>query len=197
MSDLHLHLASASPRRKEILGALGLEFTAAGVDVDEEALDGESPHALALRLSTMKAMAADVPPGTLVLGSDTVVALGHEVFGKPADEQECLRMLARLSGRAHEVVTAIALRCDARLDTAVVNTKVQFREIGQDEARAYWQTGEPRDKAGAYGIQGLGGIFVEAIEGSYSCVVGLPVFETAQLLAAAGIEILKLRDLHD
>ncbi|MGB5164795.1 MAG: Maf family protein [Woeseiaceae bacterium] len=197
MSDLHLHLASASPRRKQILGALGLQFSALGVDVDEQALPGEAPQALALRLAEMKAMAAAVPAETLVLGSDTVVALGDEIFGKPVDEADCLRMLARLSGRVHDVVTAVALRRDTGVDTAVVTTKVHFREIGQDEARAYWQSGEPQDKAGAYGIQGLGGIFVKAIEGSYSCVVGLPVFETARLLADAGIEILHLRDLHD
>jgi septum formation protein len=132
-----------------------------------------------------------------VLGSDTVVALGDEVFGKPLDEADCLRMLARLSGRVHDVITAVALRRDARVDLVAVTTKVHFREIGQDEARAYWQSGEPQDKAGAYGIQGLGGIFVQAIQGSYSSVVGLPVFETASLLAAAGIEILHIQDLHD
>lgn len=197
MSDYHLHLASASPRRMQILDALGLEFSAAGVDIDEQALPGEAPQAMALRLAKLKAMTARAPATTFVLGSDTVVALDDEVFGKPLDEPDCLRMLGRLSGRVHHVVTAVALRRGASADTAVVTTKVHFREIGQDEARAYWQSGEPQDKAGAYGIQGLGGVFVKAIEGSYSCVVGLPVFETARLLAGVGIEILRLRDLHD
>lgn len=185
-----LHLASSSPRRKELLAALGLEFTAAGVDVEEIRLPEESPQAMVVRLAAAKAEAAEVPAGTLVLGSDTAVVLGTTVFGKPRDEADCLAILGALSGKAHEVMTGVALRRTSGIATVLSITEVRFREIGQDEALAYWQSGEPRDKAGAYGIQGRGGVFVESIRGSYSGVVGLPVFETAELLAAAGIGIL-------
>jgi septum formation protein len=185
-----LHLASSSPRRKELLSALGLEFTAAGVDVEETRLPGESPQAMVIRLAAAKAEAAVVPAGTAVLGSDTAVVLGTTVFGKPRDEADCLTILGALSGRTHEVMTGVALRRSSGIATVLSITEVRFREIGQDEALAYWQSGEPRDKAGAYGIQGRGGVFVESIRGSYSGVVGLPVFETAELLAAAGIGIL-------
>jgi septum formation protein len=185
-----LHLASSSPRRKELLSALGLEFTAAGVDVEETRLPGESPQAMVIRLAAAKAEAAVVPAGTAVLGSDTAVVLGTTVFGKPRDEADCLAILGALSGKTHEVMTGVALRRSSGIATVLSITEVRFREIGQDEALAYWQSGEPRDKAGAYGIQGRGGVFVESIRGSYSGVVGLPVFETAELLAAAGIGIL-------
>ena len=185
-----LHLASSSPRRKELLSALGLEFTAAGVDVEETRLPGESPQAMVIRLAAAKAEAAVVPAGTAVLGSDTAVVLGTTVFGKPRDEADCLAILGALSGRTHEVMTGVALRRSSGIATVLSITEVKFREIGQDEALAYWQSGEPRDKAGAYGIQGRGGVFVESIRGSYSGVVGLPVFETAELLAVAGIGIL-------
>ena len=185
-----LHLASSSPRRKELLAALGLEFTAAGVDVEETRLPGESPQAMVIRLAAAKAEAAAVPAETLVLGSDTAVVLGTTVFGKPRDEDDCLAILGALSGKAHEVMTGVALRRTSGIATVLSITEVRFREIGRDEALAYWQSGDPRDKAGAYGIQGRGGVFVESIRGSYSGVVGLPVFETAELLAAAGIGIL-------
>ena len=185
-----LHLASSSPRRKELLAALGLEFTAGGVDVAETRLQGETPRDMVMRLATAKAEAAEVPRGTLVLGSDTAVVLGDTAFGKPRDEADCLAILAALSGKTHEVMTGVALRGVTGTRGVVSVTEVKFREIGQDEALAYWQSGEPRDKAGAYGIQGRGGVFVESISGSYSGVVGLPVFETARLLAEAGIGIL-------
>lgn len=190
MPPLHLHLASSSPRRKELLAALGLEFTAAGVNVDEIRLSGESPQDMVTRLAIAKAQAAEVPREMLVLGSDTAVVLGDTVFGKPGDEADCLAILAALSGNVHEVMTGVALRGPAGTRTALSITEVRFREIGQDEALAYWHSGEPADKAGAYGIQGRGGVFVESIRGSYSGVVGLPVFETAELLAKAGIGIL-------
>jgi septum formation protein len=184
-----LHLASSSPRRRELLAALGLEFTAAGVDIEEIRLPGEQPRDMVLRLAAAKAGAVNMPATTLVLGSDTAVVLDDTVFGKPRDEADCLDILLRLSGRTHEVMTGVALRSANGIATAVSVTEVRFREIGRDEALAYWQSGEPGDKAGAYGIQGRGGVFVESINGSYSGVVGLPVFETAALLAEAGVEI--------
>jgi septum formation protein len=129
-----------------------------------------------------------------VLGADTIVVLDERVFGKPASREEALRMLASLSGRRHQVLTGVAVIADGELQTAVSLTEVQFREIHPDEAEAYWQSGEPAGKAGAYAVQGLGGIFVSAINGSYTGVVGLPVFETVNLLRQAGIELPAMPD---
>jgi septum formation protein len=191
MSNPVLHLASSSPRRRELLTALGLNFSYGGVAIDESALPGEAASDLVLRLATGKARTAydsgeySVP----VLGADTLVILGDRVFGKPRSKEEALNMLASLSGTTHQVLTAVALMANGELQTAVSVTEVQFREIHPDEADAYWQSGEPAGKAGAYAVQGLGGIFVSAINGSYTGVVGLPVFETADLLRRAGIEL--------
>lgn len=185
-----LHLASSSPRRREILSALGLSFTAGGVDVDEQRLEGEAPNAMVLRLAQAKAVASGCGPASVVLGADTAVVLGEQVFGKPEDEAAAVEILACLSGRTHSVLTGVALSTAEGIMTAVSATEVRFREIRPDEARAYWQSGEPCDKAGAYAIQGLGGVFVESISGSYSGVVGLPVFETAGLLRQAGLKVL-------
>jgi septum formation protein len=124
-----------------------------------------------------------------VLGADTAVVLEGEVFGKPADKADALRMLGRLSGCRHQVMTGVALCHDGTMRSAISVTDVTFREIGPDEALDYWQSGEPRGKAGAYAIQGLGGAFVESIAGSYTGVVGLPVRETAELLRSAGFEL--------
>lgn len=184
-----LHLASSSPRRREILAALGLEFSAAGSDVDETRLDGESAGGMVLRLAQAKAEAAS-GGGIVVIGADTAVVLGERVFGKPTDEADAVDMLAQLSGRTHQVLTGVAVRGDGQTRAVLSSTDVRFREIRQDEARSYWQSGEPADKAGAYAIQGLGGVFVEGISGSYSGVVGLPVFETVALLEKAGIRVI-------
>jgi septum formation protein len=189
MSTPRLYLASRSPRRKEILDALGLPFSVCAVDIEEQLRAGESADAMVLRLAAAKAAAADVSEPGIVLGADTVVVLGDTIFGKPADREEGLNMLARMSGRSHKVLTGVAVRSAGGIVTALSETEVWFREIGPDEALAYWQSGEPCDKAGAYAIQGRGGIFVEAIAGSYSGVVGLPVFETARLLSSAGLDI--------
>jgi len=186
-----LHLASTSPRRREILQTLGIDFDVVPVETDESLHEGEVPSALVLRLAAAKAERVTVPG--FVLGADTVVVLDDRVLGKPGDENDAVDMLLALSGRTHTVFTGVALKTPERTLTALSTTEVQFREIGRDEALAYWQSGEPRDKAGAYGIQGLGGAFVCAIHGSYSGVMGLPVFETIQLLKAVGIEILARR----
>lgn len=185
-----IHLASSSPRRHDLLAALGISFTAAGVDVDERRLAQESPVGMVERLAALKAESAAVESGTLVIGADTAVVLGDRVFGKPADRKDACAMLAALSGRTHEVMTGVALRGPEAMAVAVSVTEVQFREIRPDEALRYWHSGEPQDKAGAYAIQGVGGVFVRAISGSYSGVVGLPVFETAELLRAAGVDVL-------
>ena len=193
MSDRapQLHLASASPRRAAILDSLGIVFSAAGVAIDERQRPQEAADALVLRLAVEKAAAARLQHAGVVLAADTVVVVDAEVLGKPRHEADALAMLARLSGRRHQVMTGVALCWGAKQRTALSVTEVKFRDISPDEARAYWQSGEPCDKAGAYAIQGLGGTFVENINGSYSGVVGLPVFETVALLAAAGIGILK------
>lgn len=195
--QLSLCLASSSPRRQEILEALGLEFSVKPVEVDEDRLALETPEQMVLRLAVAKANAADVEASCLVIGSDTVVVLGDEVLCKPRDRDDAVSMLLRLSDRRHRVLTGVALRGPAGVQTAVSATDVYFREISRDEALAYWHSGEPRDKAGAYGIQGLGGAFVESIKGSYSGVVGLPVFETARLLRNAGIDVFKKQKDHD
>jgi len=185
-----LHLASTSPRRREILEALNLDFTTIHVDVDESPLEGESPGDMVLRLAAAKAEAAAIGRSDLALGADTAVVIGERTLGKPADEPDCLAMLEALSGRVHKVVTGVALCVAGRTRTVLSETDVYFREISRDEALAYWQSGEPCDKAGGYAIQGLGGAFIERIEGSYSGVVGLPVFETLALLKDAGIRVL-------
>jgi septum formation protein len=184
-----LHLASSSPRRSRILEQMGVEFTAAGVDIDERQHPDETADIMVVRLAVEKACAVAPEPGTVVLGADTAVVLDGEVFGKPADRADALRMLAMLSGRRHQVMTGVAVRAASTAESVLSVTEVTFRKIAPDEALDYWQSGEPRGKAGAYAIQGLGGTFVESIAGSYTGVVGLPVFETAELLRSAGIEL--------
>ena len=182
-----LHLASTSPRRREILEALHIEFKIIHVDVDESALPGESPDDMVLRLARAKAEAAEIGAADVALGADTAVVVGGRALGKPVDEPDCIAMLEALSGRCHKVVTGVALHGAGRSETVSSTTDVYFREISRDEALAYWQSGEPCDKAGGYAIQGIGGAFIERIEGSYSGVVGLPVFETLALLKSVGI----------
>ena len=196
MNRPEIHLASSSPRRKEILSALGVSFTCAGADIDESRVPGEAVADMVLRLATEKAQAADT--GELpVLGADTIVTLDGRIFGKPESEADALAMLQALSGRTHQVLTGVAFLCSGALTTAISSTDVRFRDIDPDEALSYWQSGEPDGKAGSYAIQGVGGIFVEAIEGSYSGVVGLPVYETAKLLGAAGIAVMELQKRND
>lgn len=188
MTEPKLHLASTSPRRREILQSLGVDFDVVMVDTDEEPIQGEAPEELVLRLAIAKAEAAT--DAEYVLGSDTVVVLDDRILGKPIDADDAVDMLLALSGRSHSVLTGVALVTPGGTRSVISATEVRFREIGRDEAIRYWQSGEPADKAGAYGIQGIGGMFVEAINGSYSGVMGLPVFETVELLRSAGIEVL-------
>jgi septum formation protein len=188
-------LASESPRRADLLRQLGIVFTVDAAAIDESAVPGESPVALAMRLAEAKARTVlarrtdDLP----VLAADTIVVLDGRVLGKPADEAEGVAMLLSLAARAHEVVTAVALATRARSACAVSTTKVHFRAVDAAEAHAYWATGEASDKAGGYGIQGVGGIFVDHIEGSYSGVVGLPVAATESLLRAFGVDTWRYR----
>ena len=166
---------------------MGIRHRVQPVDIDETPIDGESAETMSSRLAAAKANAID--DALPVLGSDTVVALDAIIFGKPTDEADAIAMLERLSGRTHQVLTAVALRAEGETRVRISSTDVTFRPISALEARRYWATGEPADKAGAYGIQGLGGVFVRHISGSYSGVMGLPVFETAELLREAGIQV--------
>ena len=190
---LAITLASSSPRRREILATLGLEFSIAAADADETPLPGEAPGDMVLRLAVAKAEAVAAGPPDIVIAADTAVVVDDLVLGKPTDRDDCLAMLDALSGRSHTVYTGVALHCDDVTHTALSKTDVLFRDISRDEAITYWQSGEPRDKAGAYAVQGLGGVFVERIEGSYSGVVGLPVFETASLLRQVGFDLVTRR----
>lgn len=188
---MSIYLASQSPRRRELLDQIGVSYQVVSVDVEERQSMGEAPSDYVQRLSLDKAMAgAQVYDDQPVLGADTIVVLGHEVLEKPVSQEEGMAMLLRLSGNTHQVMTAVSLVFQGRHQTCINKTLVRFRTISEQEACEYWLTGEPKDKAGGYGIQGLGGVFVEAIEGSYSSVVGLPLFETSALLAAFGISVL-------
>lgn len=185
-----LVLASSSPRRRQILDTLGIAFEVRARDVPETRAPGESAKDMVVRLARDKAEAARRDAGEIVLAADTAVVLGDTVFGKPADESDALGMLSLLSGQRHAVVTGVAVFDGDKMATALSNSEVTFRAIAPEEARRYWQSGEPRDKAGAYAIQGVGGMFVTRIRGSYSGIVGLPVFETVALLGQAGIQVL-------
>lgn len=195
---MDIHLASSSPRRHEILTAMGLRFTAAGVDIDEIRYEGEPVADMVVRLAIAKAAAAreNRDQSLPIIGADTAVVIGDQVLGKPGSQDEAVQMLASLSGRSHTVLTGVALDYAGVVRTATSLTQVRFREISPDEAQSYWQSGEPLDKAGAYAVQGIAGIFVEELSGSYSGVVGLPVFETAALLADAGLEVLSRHPEH-
>ncbi len=190
-----IHLASASPRRGELLEQIGISFEQFSVDITEERRAGEVAEVFCLRLALEKARAgrarlsrSDSRP---VLGSDTVVALNEQVLGKPANRDDAHAMLLQLSGQTHEVYTAVALvGADGQAESRLSVSHVTFRAITEEEIAAYWATGEPADKAGAYGIQGRGAIFIERLEGSYSGVMGLPLFETAELLGHFGIKVL-------
>ncbi len=181
-----LYLASASARRKQLLAQLGYEFTQFSVDADESQLAGETPIQLVERLARLKAqtgvaMGYDDKP---VLGSDTVVVVDNLALGKPVDEADFTAMMQRLSGRTHQVLTAIAVADNHKVLSQVVATDVTFKALTDKEITAYWQSGEPQDKAGGYGIQGLGGRFVTQMSGSYFAVVGLPLYETDELIKA-------------
>ena len=189
-----LYLASGSPRRRELLTQIGVPFSTVSAAIDETPLPNESPVAYVERLAREKARAGREqllmsPPASAfcVLGADTTVVLNERILGKPIDEADALAMLMALSGREHEVLTAIAILDEGRCETRVVRSSVRFRNISKQEASLYWASGEPRDKAGGYAIQGLAAVFVTGLNGSYSAVVGLPVCETAELLGHFGI----------
>ncbi len=182
-------LASQSPRRSELLRQLGVQFSVLSVDVPECRAVGEGPQAYVSRLAGDKAAAGGVKTSLPVLGADTIVVVDDEVLEKPKDREDFERMMALLSNREHRVVTAVALWHNGQSDSVVCQTVVRFTPVTEALRDRYWASGEPRDKAGGYGIQGFGAALVAHIEGSYSNVVGLPLFETAQLLDRKGISI--------
>jgi len=185
---LMLCLASASPRRRELLAQIGVAHEVAPADIDETRLPAESPRDYVLRLAREKALwVSSRRPRSVVLAADTAVVLGEAVYGKPQHREHGLAMLASLAGRAHQVLTAVALATPEGVASALSESTVQLRAMSEEERAAYWETGEPQDKAGGYAIQGLGAVFVECLRGSFSGVVGLPLYETAQLLRAAGV----------
>jgi septum formation protein len=183
-----IYLASASPRRSALLAQIGVAHRVAPVAVDESVTGAEAPEKYVARLAALKADTLwEQLPGRQrlpVLGSDTTVVVDRTILGKPADEQDCIRILQLLSGRTHQVHTAVAIRGARGSEVRLSVSDVTFRELSPAEMRAYWRTGEPADKAGGYAVQGRGAVFIRHIAGSYSGIMGLPLFETAELLAA-------------
>ena len=189
MTSPPIILASQSPRRADLLRMLGLTFETVPADIDETYRPGEQPGPHAERLARGKAQAiASAHPGAIVIGSDTVVVLDNDVLGKPRDANDAVRILMRLQGREHEVATGIAVSIGGVLRSGVEHVRVRFRSFDERTAALYVGTGEPMDKAGAYGIQGYGATLVERIEGDYFAVMGLPIGRTIALLEAAGLD---------
>ena len=185
-----LRLASASPRRRQLLDLIGVPHVVTPADIDETPRRGEAAGDYVVRLAREKAEAVwslhqDLP----VLAADTTVVVDDEILGKPESADDALAMLRKLSGRAHFVHTGIALRTVHGLSDDISTTDVEFAELTDDMIRTYWNSGEPQGKAGAYAIQGLGAVFVSEISGSYTGVMGLPLFETAELLRYHGIRV--------
>lgn len=191
MSYDSIVLASASLRRSQLLTQIGVRHESLATELDEQPLPGECPADYVRRLAREKALAGLAAQGGRtdrpVLAADTTVVLDGQIYGKPAGEPECVAMLMTLGGRSHEVLTAVALAEGAGLRTALNVSRVTFRALDEQECRRYWATGEPAGKAGAYAVQGLAAVFISRLEGSFSCVMGLPLFETAALLDAAGV----------
>ncbi len=191
---MNIILASNSPRRRELLGQMGIErFHIISPDVDETVAAGLSPARIVEELSLRKAGAAAkrAGPEDLIIAADTVVALDGAVLGKPRDEAAAFAMLSSLSGREHQVYTGVTVALGDRVVTQHEQTAVAFRELQPDEILGYIATGEPMDKAGAYGIQGLGALLVSGIRGDYHNVVGLPVFRLGRVLAGFGVDLLR------
>ncbi|WP_260294044.1 Maf family protein [Sedimenticola hydrogenitrophicus] len=185
-----IYLASHSPRRAELLIQIGVHHTVVGVTVDETPLTGEAPAEYVIRIALEKArsgrQAISRQPPLPVLGADTAVVIGQRILGKPRDRDDAIAMLKLLSDTTHKVLTGVAL-VGQREATRLSVSNVRFRPIRMPEAAAYWESGEPADKAGGYAIQGLGALFISRLEGSFSGVMGLPLFETGELLQQAGI----------
>lgn len=184
-------LASASPRRRALLSQIGVAADVRPADIDESVLLGESPARYVARLAQAKAAAvAACCPGRVVLAADTAIAFEGAILGKPAAAEEAVTMLTALSGKTHDVLTGTAIVYDDKRHWNVVSTQVRMRRLSAQQIDSYVATGEPLDKAGSYGIQGLGAVLIDSLSGSYSNVVGLPLAETADLLKRVGIDVL-------
>lgn len=189
-----LILASGSPQRVRLLEQLGLAFTAVAADIDETPRPEETADALAQRLAHAKAEALSIAyADARIIGSDTVVSLDDRIFGKPVDAEDAARMLQALSGRRHRVCTGVAVSAGGVTATRLSVSEVTMASISADQIADYWATGEPIGKAGGYAIQGIGAQFVVSLTGSYSAVMGLPLYETAELLRDTGFDPLRLR----
>jgi septum formation protein len=194
MQQANVYLASLSPRRQKLLSQIGISFELLKVRVDETYRRGETPEQHVIRLALAKAKAGleslQGRPLLPVLGADTMVVVDQKILGKPRDRDDGLAMLAALSGREHCVLSAVALVAGTRRATRLQKSWVRWRELSPTECQAYWNTGEPLDKAGAYAIQGRAAAFITELKGSYSGVMGLPLFETTELLQDFGIHVL-------
>ncbi|MGS2721182.1 Maf family protein [Paraglaciecola aestuariivivens] len=184
-----LILASQSPRRAELLKQLGVDFIQQAVNLDESLMPNESAQDYVWRLAEQKAALGFTQQSTVacVLGADTIVVANQQILGKPKDKLDFAATMRTLSDSSHQVFTAVSLINQSQQKTLLVETKVHFGPLTKQQIEHYWQTGEPQDKAGGYGIQGIGGKFVKQIEGSYSAVVGLPLYQTNQLLTEFGL----------
>ncbi len=179
----HLILASSSPRRRELLQQLGLNFEICSPDVDESVLENESIAAYVERLAQVKAEAvAKLFPDAIIIAADTSLGVNNEILGKPESKQHAFEMWEKISGRWHDVYTGVCVRTKEEKYSIVVRTQVEFQPLNSHDMESYWATGEPLGKAGAYAIQGIAARYIPRIEGSYSNVVGLPLYETVQLL---------------
>ena len=190
---MNLILASQSPRRRELLGLTGLDFIVRVADIDETMDPGKAPFDEVSRVSRLKALAVRREPGDVVIAADTIVVCGGEVLGKPRDEADAFRMLSLLSGRHHEVMTGMTVLRDEELVTHTEVTKIHFRQLHPEEIRAYIASGEPMDKAGAYGIQGGAALFADEMVGDYYNVMGLPVCRLAMILRSLGLPVWGVR----
>ena len=192
MAKLQIYLASSSPRRAQLLDQIGVKYRVIDINVPELPKKGETPREMALRLAVEKVKAGlqGAEMEAPVLAADTLVVCNHEIMGKPRDLKHARAMLTRLSGINHCVITAVAVGTHGKIETAWSETMVGFRKLSAAEIEAYCATGEPLGKAGAYAVQGLGAIFVSSLQGSYSGTVGLPLMETAALLARYGVNCL-------
>ena len=189
MSVPQIILASSSPRRENILRDIGIRFIKCPADIDESVLPGEKPDKYVRRMAEAKAKKiANKKKHKPVLGADTIVLIDGRILGKPKNREQALQYITLLSNRTHSVLTSVALVSRERCKSIVARAEVTFRKISKREAILYWKTGEPKDKAGGYGIQGVGGIFIDRIEGGHGTVIGLPVLETEKLLRLFNVE---------
>ena len=193
MSKAQIILASASPRRLELLNQIGVQCDVYPVDINEDAKPNESATDLVVRLAKEKAEAGWHRTGGKlpVLGSDTLGLIGSDLLIKPRDFDHAFEMLMKMSSNWHEIYTAVAICSNNRVEVLLSKNRVRFAKLSEQDIESYWKTGEPKDKAGAYAIQGIGAVFVEELQGSYSAIMGLPLRETMLLLENAGINILR------